>query len=225
MLIPSIDLMGGKIVQLVKGEKKALEFDDFNYWITRFSGYPMVQLIDLDAAMGKGSNLEQVKMVCKRLPCQVGGGIRAVERAQALLESGAKRVILGSALLKDGTVNVAFADYCARTLGAERLTFAIDSRKGKVAIHGWTQATEIDPVQMIGEIEQHCGAFLYTHIDTEGTMAGFPRKVAERLRSATKKQVIVAGGIKSMEEVNALHAMGVDAVVGMAIYTGTIGNQ
>lgn len=225
MLIPSIDLMGGKIVQLIQGEKKALEFDDFDYWITRFSSYPLVQLIDLDAALGKGSNLALVKTVCKRLPCQVGGGVRNVERAQALLEAGAKRVILGSALLKDGAVNLAFADDCARTLGAERLTFAIDSRNGKVAIHGWTQATEIDPVQMIRKFENHCSAFLYTHIDTEGTMTGFPVAVAEGLRAATKKQMIVAGGIKSMEEVNALDAMGVDAVVGMAIYTGTIGSQ
>src|SRR6185437_2655445 len=166
-----------------------------------------------------------VKMICKRLPCQVGGGVRTVERAQALLESGAKGVILGSALLKDGVVNVPFAEDCARTLGAERLTSAIDSRSGKVAIHGWTQATKIDPMQMIRKLEDHCNAFLYTHIDTEGTMAGFPMKVADGLRAATKKQMIVAGGIKSMEEVNALDAMGVDAVVGMAIYTGTIGNQ
>jgi phosphoribosylformimino-5-aminoimidazole carboxamide ribotide isomerase len=220
MLIPSIDLMGSKIVQLIQGERKALEFDDVNYWITRFSEYPLVQLIDLDAALGNGSNLELVKMICKRLPCQVGGGVRTVERAQALLESGAKRVILGSALLKDGTVNVAFAEDCATRLGEERLTFAIDSRNGKVAFHGWTKATEIDPVQMIRKIEHSCSAFLYTHIDTEGTMAGFPVKVAEGLRAVTKKQMIVAGGIKSMEEVNALDAMGVDAVVGMAIYTG-----
>src|SRR6185437_15097081 len=138
---------------------------------------------------------------------------------------GAKRMILGSALLKDGAVNITFAEDCARTLGAERLISAIDSRNGKVAIQGWTQATEIDPVQMIRKLEDHCSAFLYTHIDTEGTMVGFPVEVAERLRAATKKQMIVAGGIKSMDEVNALDAMGVDAVVGMAIYTGTIGNQ
>lgn len=222
MLIPSIDLMEGKIVQLIQGEKKALEFDDFDYWIRRFSEYPLVQLIDLDAAMRKGSNLELLKTICKRLPCQVGGGVQTVERAEALLESGAKRVILGSALLKDGHINVSFAQDCAGTLGVERLTFAIDSRKGKVAIHGWTQATEIDPVQMIRKVDPYCNAFLYTHIDIEGTMAGFPVKVAEGLRAATNKQMIVAGGIKSMEEVNALDAMGVDAVVGMAIYTGLV---
>lgn len=222
MLIPSIDLMGGKIVQLVQGEKKALEFDDFNYWIERFSRYALVQLIDLDAAMGKGSNKELVTMICKRLPCQAGGGIRTVERARELLESGVRRVIFGSALLKDGRINTPLAEDCATALGTERLTFAIDSRGGKVAIHGWTQATDIDPLEMIRQLEPYCSAFLYTHIDTEGMMTGFPMDVAKRLRQATKKQLIVAGGIRSTGEINALDAIGVDAVVGMAIYTGAI---
>lgn len=222
MLIPSIDLMGGKIVQLVQGKKKMLEFDDFNYWIERFSKYPLVQLIDLDAAMGKGSNHQLVGAVCKRLPCQVGGGIRTVERAQELLNAGARRVIFGSALLKEGTINASFAERCEKSLGTDKLVFAIDSRGGKVAIHGWTQATEIDPVAMITALDRYCGAFLYTHIDTEGTMTGFPLEAARRLREATGNQLIVAGGIRSLEEVNSLHALGVDAVVGMAIYTQAI---
>jgi phosphoribosylformimino-5-aminoimidazole carboxamide ribotide isomerase len=224
MLIPSIDLMGGKIVQLVQGEKKALEFDDFNYWIERFSKYPLVQLIDLDAAMGKGSNHELLVSFCKRLPCQVGGGIRTIERAQELLEAGARRMIFGSALLKEGTINSTFAKQCAKSLGPDKLVFAIDSRGGKVAIHGWTQATEIDPLQMITALDPYCSAFLYTHIDTEGTMTGFPLEVARRLREATGKQLIVAGGIRSTDEVNELDSIGVDAVVGMAIYTGAFSN-
>ncbi|MGE5321663.1 MAG: HisA/HisF-related TIM barrel protein [Actinomycetota bacterium] len=222
MLIPSIDLMGGKIVQLVQGEKKALEFDDFSFWIERFSKYSLVQLIDLDAAMGKGSNHELVAAICKRLPCQAGGGIRTLDRARQLLEAGARRVIFGSALLKNGEINKILAEECARTIGRERLTFAIDSRAGKVAIHGWTQATAIDPLEMMQELEAYCQAFLYTHIDTEGTMTGFPFDVAQRLRTATQKQLIVAGGIRSVAEVNALDAIGVDAVVGMAIYTEAI---
>ncbi|HEX5435336.1 MAG TPA: 1-(5-phosphoribosyl)-5-[(5-phosphoribosylamino)methylideneamino] imidazole-4-carboxamide isomerase [Candidatus Angelobacter sp.] len=222
MLIPSIDLMGGKIVQLIQGEKKALEFDDFRYWIERFSKYPLVQLIDLDAAMGKGSNHELVAAICKRLPCQTGGGIRTLERARQLLDAGARRVILGSALLKEGGVNKTLAEECEREIGRDRLTFAIDSRAGKVAIHGWTQVTAIDPIAMMRELQDHCQGFLYTHIDTEGTMTGFPIDVAQRLRAATQKQLIVAGGIKSLDEVNALGAMGVDAVVGMAIYTESI---
>src|SRR5260370_26292620 len=134
MLIPSIDLMGGKIVQLVKGEKKALEFDDFEYWIERFSAYPLVQLIDLDAALGSGQNHELIAMICKRLPCQTGGGIRSIERAQDWLDAGAKRVIFGSALLKHGVPDVTFAKECAAKLETRHLTFAIDSRGGKVAI-------------------------------------------------------------------------------------------
>lgn len=222
MLIPSIDLMGGKIVQLVQGEKKALEFDDFEYWIERFSAFPLVQLIDLDAAMSHGSNRELIAAICKRLPCQTGGGIRDVARASELLALGAKRVILGSALLKDGAISTALAATAAETLGPDHLTFAIDSRKGKVAIQGWKESTAIDPKDMVRSLEQYCGAFLYTHIDTEGTMTGFPIKVAQELAGLTKKQMIVAGGIRSRAEVDQLDALGVDAVVGMAIYTGAM---
>jgi phosphoribosylformimino-5-aminoimidazole carboxamide ribotide isomerase len=222
VLIPSIDLMGGKIVQLVHGEKKALEFDDFNYWITRFSSYPLVQLIDLDAAMGQGNNHDLVEMICSRLPCHVGGGIRSLQRAQELLALGAKRVIFGSALLRDGQINTALAQEGADKLGTDHLIFAIDSRSGKVAIKGWKESTSTDPVQMMRQLESYCSAFLYTHIDSEGTMTGFPVDIARRLRGETARQVIVAGGIRSMEEVAALDAIGVDAVVGMAIYTGQI---
>ena len=222
MLIPSIDVLGGKIVQLVQGEKKALEFNDFDYWIQRFSDYPLVQLIDLDAAMGQGSNHELIAMVCKRLPCQVGGGIRNRQRAAELLELGARRVIFGSALFQDGKINAALAEECSTYLETERLTFAIDSRGGKVSIKGWKENTGIDPLDVLQSLGAYCGAFLYTHIDTEGTMAGFPMDVARRLRQATSKQLIVAGGIRSMDEVTALDAIGANAVVGMAIYTGLI---
>jgi phosphoribosylformimino-5-aminoimidazole carboxamide ribotide isomerase len=222
MLIPSIDLMGGKIVQLVQGEKKALEFDDFKYWIDRFAQYPLVQLIDLDAAMSKNNNSALVANLCKQLPCQVGGGVRGVARARELLALGAHRVILGSSLIKDGRVDPAFAQECAHQLGSERLTFAIDSRGGKVSIHGWKEATTVGPQEMMRALESWCAAFLYTHIDTEGTMTGFPMDVARSLRAETTKQLIVAGGIRSMEEVSELHALGADAVVGIAIYTGAI---
>ena len=222
MLIPSIDLMGGKIVQLVQGEKKELEFDDFDYWIGRFSAYPLVQLIDLDAAMGRGNNRELVAMICKRLPCQTGGGIRDVARGAELLALGARRVIFGSALLKNGAINTALAAEVAKTLGTEQVTFAIDSRRGKVAIQGWKEDTVIGPSEMVRVLEPYCSAFLYTHIDTEGTMSGFPMQVARDLRRQTQRQLIVAGGISSMEEIQELDAIGVDAVVGMAIYTGAM---
>ena len=222
MLIPSIDLMGGKIVQLVQGEKKVLEFEDFDYWIERFSAFPLVQLIDLDAAMGRGSNRELIAMICKRLPCQTGGGIRDVAPGAELLALGAKRVIFGSALIKDGAINTALAAHAERVLGIDHLTFAIDSRNGKVAVQGWTKNTGVNPNHMMRALDPYCSAFLYTHIDTEGTMSGFPVEVARELRQQTQKQLIVAGGIRSRAEVDELDAIGVDAVVGMAIYTGAL---
>ena len=222
MLIPSIDLMGGKIVQLVQGEKKALEFDNFDYWVERFLPYPMVQLIDLDAAMERGSNRELLSFFCERLPCQVGGGVRSVETLQQSLRLGAKKVILGSALLKDGTVNLEAAQQFAHAASAARLIFSVDSRGGFVSIHGWKDATKLTPEQMMRETEPYCGGFLYTHIDTEGLMTGIPLDVIRKLRSATRRRLIAAGGIRSMDEVNELDALGVDAVVGMALYTGKL---
>src|SRR5262249_38175582 len=149
--------------------------------------------------------------------------IRSADRGRALLTLGARRVIVGSALLKDGSINSALANDFGHALGRDCLTFAVDSRGGKVAIQGWKQTTNIDPLHMIRELETYCGAFLYTHIDSEGTMTGFPHPVAQRLRQATSKRLIVAGGIRSSQEVEALDAIGVDAVVGMAVYMGKIG--
>ena len=218
MLIPSIDLMGGKIVQLVQGEKKALEFDDFEPWVERFSRYPLVQLIDLDAAIGTTNNLPLVRSLMRRLPCQVGGGIRTPEKAQEMLEEGARRVVVGSSLIKDGGIDTAFAERLARNVGADKLVFAADSKGGKVAIRGWRQLTDISTLQMVRALESWCCAFLYTNIDTEGLLQGMPLDIVSELRNATKRQLIVAGGVKTEEEVDRLHAMGVDAVVGMAIY-------
>jgi phosphoribosylformimino-5-aminoimidazole carboxamide ribotide isomerase len=222
MLIPSIDLMGGKIVQLVQGKRKALEFDDFDTWVQRFSKYPLVQLIDLDAAMGHGHNGDLVRVLARQLPCQIGGGIRSVEAALATLNLGARRVILGSSLISEGAINVAFAERAATQLGPEKLVFAVDSRGGRVAIKGWQEATGVTPIKMMRALESFCGAFLYTHIDTEGLLKGIPLDVVGELRSATSRQLIVAGGIRSQEEVAELGAIGIDAVVGMAIYQGIL---
>ncbi|HVZ61397.1 MAG TPA: HisA/HisF-related TIM barrel protein [Terriglobales bacterium] len=222
MLIPAIDLMGGKIVQLIQGEKKALEYDDFEPWIQRFSRYPVTQIIDLDAAKRVGNNREQVRMLLGRLPCQVGGGIHDAATARQLLDYGAVRVIFGSSLLRDGEINVAFAEQLAAELGNERLVFAIDSRGGKVAVKGWQERTAISPYDMIRLLAPYCHSFLYTHIDTEGTMSGLPMDVAKSLREATTRKLILAGGIKTQEEIDTLDKMGIDAVAGMAVYTGKI---
>jgi len=222
MLIPSIDLMGGKVVQLVQGKKKALEFEDSGQWVQRFSKYPLVQLIDLDAAMGKGSNAALVSEIARRLPCQVGGGIRSRDAAQQMLEAGAQRVIVASALFSDGKLNLKFAEQLAGALTPGRLVFALDAIGGRVAIHGWRKLTDVTPLEMMQALEPWCSAFLYTHVDTEGLLQGFPQDVIRPLRAATKRQLIAAGGIKSQEEIDSLHAIGVDSVVGMAVYQGLI---
>jgi phosphoribosylformimino-5-aminoimidazole carboxamide ribotide isomerase len=220
MLIPSIDLLGGRIVQLVQGEKLRLAFDDFEYWIEKFSRFPLVQLIDLDAAMRQGDNQVLVEQIAKRLPCQAGGGIHAIERARQVLDAGARRVIIGSALFStEGKVNVEFAAKMAESVGVERVVAGIDTRNGRIAVKGWKAQVALTPDEAIPELEPHVAAFLYTHVDTEGTMQGFPIDVAARLRGLTKRQLIVAGGIRSQEEVDALDALGADAVVGMAVYT------
>lgn len=222
MLIPSIDLMGGKIVQLVQGEKKALEFDDFEAWVQRFSPYPIVQLIDLDAAMGRGSNRQLIAEFCQTLPCQVGGGIRSTEEAQKIFDCGARKLIVGSSLIRDGAVDTTFAQDLRDRFGDERLAFALDSRGGHVAIHGWKTITDISPSEMIQQLEPFCSAFLYTHIDTEGLMQGIPMDTVRQLRQLTSRRLIAAGGIRSVDEIQELDRIGVDAVVGMAIYSGLL---
>jgi phosphoribosylformimino-5-aminoimidazole carboxamide ribotide isomerase len=222
MLIPSIDLMDGKIVQLVQGEKKALEFADFEVWTERFSRYPLVQLVDLDAAMSKGSNKELIAEFCRKLPCQVGGGIRSVEEAAKIFDWGARRAIVGSSLVKNGTIDRAFATRLSEEFGPERLVFAVDSRDGRVAIHGWKTVTAITPEEMMRQLGTLCSAFLYTHIDTEGLMQGIPLEIVHKLRHVTSRRLIAAGGIRSLEEIDELDRMGVDAVVGMAIYSGLL---
>ena len=226
MLIPSIDLQGGRIVQLVQGERLAVETTDIDAWVTRFSRYAKVQLIDLDAAKGEGDNDPLVRRICSELPCRVGGGIRAIERAQQVLAMGATHVILGSALFTGGQVDVDFARRLANAIDPSRLIAAVDSRGGRVVIHGWRTQLEITAVQAVRSLEPYVDEFLYTHVDREGLMAGTDMEAVEAVRAATSKRLTAAGGITTLEEVARLDAAGVDAVVGMAIYTGrlAIGN-
>jgi phosphoribosylformimino-5-aminoimidazole carboxamide ribotide isomerase len=223
LLIPSIDLMGGRIVQLVRGEKLKLAFDDFEYWIGRFQNYPLVQLIDLDAAMRQGDNSALITKIANRLPCQVGGGIGTVEKAAAVLSAGARRVIVGSALFGGaGLVNTVFAGALAGAVGVEKLVFSVDTKDGRVAVKGWKDLVELTADDALPQLEPYCSGFLYTHIDREGTMQGFPIEVAQRLRGRTQRQLIVAGGIREQAEIDALDAIGVDAVAGMAVYSGVL---
>jgi phosphoribosylformimino-5-aminoimidazole carboxamide ribotide isomerase len=220
MLIPSIDLMGGRIVQLVQGEKLRLAFDDFEYWIEKFARFPLVQLIDLDAAMRQGDNAELAAQIARRLPVQAGGGIHSIDRARQVLDAGARRVIIGSALFsEDGKVNVGFAQELASAIGAERVVAGIDTKNGRIAVKGWKAQAALTADEAIPQLDPYCAAFLYTHVDGEGLMQGFPMATAERLRKLTQRQLIVAGGIRSQQEIDDLEKMGADAVVGMAVYT------
>jgi phosphoribosylformimino-5-aminoimidazole carboxamide ribotide isomerase len=222
MLIPSIDLQGGRIVQLVQGERLAIQTDDFDAWIDRFRGRPKVQLIDLDAAKGLGDNTPIVARICGALPCRVGGGIRTVDRAEHILSLGATKVILSSALFADGEVDVEFAARLANRVGPDKLIAAVDSKGGQVVIHGWRTKLPVTAVDAIRKLEPYFGEFLYTHVDLEGLMQGTDIDAIARIRAATSRAVTAAGGITTREEIDRLDAIGVDAVVGMALYTGRL---
>ncbi|HEY8536048.1 MAG TPA: 1-(5-phosphoribosyl)-5-[(5-phosphoribosylamino)methylideneamino] imidazole-4-carboxamide isomerase [Vicinamibacterales bacterium] len=222
MLIPAIDLRNGKVVQLVQGERLALEDDDLDGWLRRFEGYPKLQLIDLDAAIGTGNNDALVKYVCARRPCRVGGGIRSIERARTVLDQGATHVIVGSSLFKDGRPDLEFAARLADAVGAHRIIAAVDTKGGRVAVKGWRETVPITAVEAVRQLEPFCAEFLYTHVDREGLMQGTDLDAIRAVREATTRPLVAAGGITTQEEIDALDAMGVDAVVGMAIYTGRL---
>ena len=222
MLIPSIDLQDGHVVQLVQGERLAIEAPDPEPWIAKFSTFPRVQLIDLDAARGRGDNRALVQSICGRLPCRVGGGIRSVERAREVLALGAHAVIASSALFRDGVVDAAFARSLAEAVGVDRVIGAVDSRGGRVVIHGWKTALPLTAVDAVRALEPFCSEFLYTHVDTEGLMGGTDMKAIMAVRQATSRRVTAAGGITTWQEIDQLDAAGIDSVVGMAIYTGQL---
>ncbi len=222
MLIPSIDLKGGRVVQLVQGERLAIESDDLDGWVARFSGFPKVQLIDLDAAMGSGTNDTLVRQVAGRLRSRVGGGIRSIERAREVIDYGAVAVIVSSSLFRNGQPDLAFARSLADAVGPERVIAAVDSKGGRVVIRGWTEPVDVTAVEAARALEPYCGEFLYTHVDREGLMSGTDMTAVQAVAQATSRPVTAAGGITTREEIDTLDAAGIDAVVGMALYTGTL---
>ena len=222
MLIPSIDLQDGAVVQLVQGQRLAIRDDDVFRWVKKFARFPKVQVIDLDAAMGKGDNLPLVRQIVAALPCRVGGGVRTVARAIEVLGAGAQQVIAGSSLFKDGRPDLVFARALAEAAGAERVIAAVDSLGGQVVIHGWKTPLPLTAVEAVRALEPYCAEFLYTHVDTEGLMGGTNLEAIRAVRQATTRRVTAAGGITTRDEIDALDAEGVDAVVGMAIYTGKL---
>jgi len=217
VIIPCIDLMGGKVVQLVQGREKALEAESPLAMLEKFRAFPQIQVIDLDAAMSQGSNDALVELVARRAVARVGGGVRSPERARALIEQGAYRVIVGTAAF-DREKLTAIAD----AVGPDRLVIALDSKGGKVVTHGWQEATNVTAEEMLRHLEPFCSGFLCTYVDKEGMMQGTDLDWFRRLRAATRHELTAAGGITSIEEIQKLHNLGIHSALGMAIYTGRL---
>ena len=216
MIFPCIDLMDGKVVQLVQGRDKALEGDAPLEMLRKFAAFPEIQVIDLDAAMGKGENAALVEMLVSRARCRIGGGVRTPERARRLIEQGAHRVIVGTAAFTPGMPEIAAA------VGAEKILIALDSKNGKIVVKGWQEATDLTAEDVIRTLEPLCGGFLCTYVDKEGMLQGTDLDWFRRLRAATKHEITAAGGITTIDEIRQLAAMNVHAALGMAIYTGRL---
>lgn len=222
MLIPSIDLQGGQVVQLQQGDRLVVASSDLDGWLKRFERFPLIQVIDLDAAKNRGSNLDLVRRITASRACQVGGGIRTPKAAAEIIAAGATSVIIGSALFSRDGVRLDIAKSFAIAIGQDRLLAAVDARNGRVYVDGWQTETKVDVASAMTSLEDCVGGFLATLIEGEGMMGGIDMDRVRSLRRATGRRLIAAGGIRSLEEVSALEAIGVDAVVGMAIYTGVM---
>jgi phosphoribosylformimino-5-aminoimidazole carboxamide ribotide isomerase len=222
MILPCIDLMDGKVVQLVQGREKALEADPPLAMLEKFAAFPEIQVIDLDAALGQGSNDALVTLLASRAKCRVGGGVRTVDRARALAGQGAHRVIVGTAAFDGAGVNGPLLAAMARAIGRERLIVAVDSRGGRIVVKGWREATQLTAEQVLAQLEPYCSGFLCTYVDKEGMMQGTDLDWFRRLRAATSLEITAAGGITTLDEVRALLDMGIHAALGMAVYTGRL---
>jgi phosphoribosylformimino-5-aminoimidazole carboxamide ribotide isomerase len=225
MIIPCIDLMDGKVVQLVQGREKALEVESPLAMVEKFKGFPEIQVIDLDAAIGHGSNDELVKLVASSAVTRVGGGVRSVERARTLIEQGARKVIIGTAAFRVDGANIDFLRAVTDAIGKDRVIIALDSKDGRIVVKGWRESTDLTAEQMLAQLEPYCSGFLCTYVDKEGMMQGTDLEWFRRLRSATNLEITAAGGITTLDEVRELTAMGVHAAVGMAVYTGRLSLQ
>jgi phosphoribosylformimino-5-aminoimidazole carboxamide ribotide isomerase len=222
MIIPCIDLMGGKVVQLRQGREKALEAGPPLEMLHKFAAFPQIQVIDLDAALGQGSNDAIVRELAARSVTRVGGGVRTVERARSLAGAGAYRIIVGTAAFTAEGINRPFLESLTGAVGRERVILALDSREGKILIKGWREATCFSAEEVLAGLEPYCSGFLCTYVDKEGMLQGTDLAWFRRLRAATRLEITAAGGITTLEEIRALAAMGIHAALGMAVYTGRL---
>lgn len=222
MIIPCIDLMDGKVVQLIQGREKALEGAPPLEMLARFEGFPEIQVIDLDAALGRGENNSIVELLASLARCRVGGGVRSAERARTLIDCGAHRVIVGTSAFTAHGVNHTLLAGIAGAIGADRVTIALDSKGGRIVVKGWTESLDLTAEQVLSQLEPYCCSFLCTYVDKEGMMQGTDLEWFRRLRAGTARGITAAGGITTLEEIRALEAMRIDSALGMAIYTGRL---
>ncbi len=222
MIVPCIDLMNGKVVQLVQGRDKALEIENPDEMLQKFAPFPQVQVIDLDAAMGKGSNDQIVEYIARKAVTRIGGGVRTVQSAQQLVAHGAYRVIVGTSAFMESGINDRFLKQLAQSVGADKLIIALDSKDGRIVVKGWQQSTGLAATEIIAEMEPYCSGFLCTYVDKEGMMQGTDLDWFASLRKATRHEITAAGGITTMDDIRELTAMRIDCAVGMAIYTGRL---
>lgn len=213
MIIPSIDISDGRAVQLRRGRELVLEGGDPFERLAEFSVAGEVAVIDLDAARGTGSNAAIIRQMVRRAPCRVGGGIRTVDAALDWLDAGAARVIIGTA---------ASVEFCSQ-LPTERVIAAVDAEHGEIVVEGWETATGAPVLDRIAELAPVVGGFLFTQVEHEGGMAGFDFSMVEQaVAAAGTARVTAAGGITTAEDIARLHALGADAQVGMALYSGSL---
>ncbi len=222
VIVPCIDLMGGKVVQLVQGRKKALEGEHPHVMLEKFSGFPVIQVIDLDAAMEQGENNAIVEDLATRARIRVGGGVRNVERAETLAALGVDRIIVGTAAFGPDGIREDFLKELSARVSAEKITIALDSKGGRIVVRGWKESTSLQAADVLRQLEPYCGGFLCTYVDKEGMMQGTDLGWFESLRNATVREITAAGGITTMDEVKALLAMNINTALGMAVYTGRL---
>ena len=214
--------MDGKVVQLVQGRDKALEGGTPAEMLERFAAFPEIQVIDLDAAIGKGTNDGLVEFLAARARCRIGGGVRTAERARKLVEQGAHRVVIGTSAFAYNGVNGLLLQAIVDAVGRERILIAVDSKDGKVVVKGWRESTQFTAEEMLPQLERYCGGFLCTYVDKEGMMQGTDLEWFARLRAKTQHELTAAGGITTLEDVAALTRLGIHSALGMAIYTGRL---
>ncbi|MBV9082954.1 MAG: 1-(5-phosphoribosyl)-5-[(5-phosphoribosylamino)methylideneamino] imidazole-4-carboxamide isomerase [Acidobacteriaceae bacterium] len=222
MIIPCIDLMEGKVVQLRQGRDKVLEGKSPGEMLDTFEGFPQIQVIDLDAAMGKGSNSAVVEHLASRTKIRAGGGVRSIERARELVQQGAFRVIVGTAAFSPTGANTSFLQQLADAVSRERIVVAVDSKDGRVVVKGWQESTRWTAAEIIRDMEPYCSGFLCTYVDKEGMMEGTDLDWFESLRHSTSHELTAAGGITTLDDIAALTGMRIHCAIGMSIYTGRL---